>query len=75
MKAVVALYEYPNGATIRVFSSKEKAEAWGNEIAHREWETVCDSGYRPDQPMVEYFERCSDLELGEYFSFEEYDIE
>ena len=70
----VARYEHKHGESTCVYSSKEKAEAWKEEIAKNWWTS---KGFDGEPPAIgagdEYFEAMSDR--NEFFSVLELEID
>ena len=70
-KVVVAIYEYRNGMSVRVFDLWEKAQAWKDKIGAEEWCRASDDTQPEDACGDEYF----DLIDNEWFYVEECEVE
>lgn len=70
-KVIVAIYEYRNGSTVRVFDNYTKVQAWKDEIGAEFWRRVSDDPQPEDPCGDEYF----DLVNGEWFTVEECEVE
>jgi len=74
----VATYEHKHGTDIRVFRTREQAEAWRREVADTWWEEEFDDFPRPTDPQIDigeaYFDRMRDRGE-EFFSIEATPVE
>ena len=70
-KVIVAIHEYRNGQTVRVFDTPAKAQEWKDEIGADNWGVVSKDPQPEDPCGDEYFELSED----EWFTVEECDVE
>jgi hypothetical protein len=71
----VAVYEYRNGNSIRVFQNRSDALAWADEIADEYWSDLTDAEPRPEDWRNEYWRIAGETYHSEWFRVEECPLE
>lgn len=67
----IARYEHKHGTDLKVFSARESAEFWGDDIARDYWNEWMGEELMPQHPRHAYFDRAGS---SEYFSVVEHEI-